>query len=222
MRTFSQAKDFAQHQHRTGSSRWFQQCQVFARQCVGAPPFGTSARLAFNGTSASHRHTSSPPPAGSIAYYGFPDSGLGHAVFVVNGGFVWSNDIVSNGHIDRVRWDVFKSEWHLPYRGWIDTCPAGELPVQRGNEPTTYRQGKKVYGSRMRPAQDDSDSVWNLQVSLIARGFEFEDGPTAYYGTHTRRCVATFQRRRGWTGKDADGIAGQVTIGKLGLLWVDE
>jgi peptidoglycan hydrolase-like protein with peptidoglycan-binding domain len=73
----------------------------------------------------------------------------------------------------------------------------------------------------MRLEQDDSDSVWNLQVALIARGFEFENGPSGYYGTHTRRNVAAFQRRRGWSGSDADGLAGKETIGSLGLVWVD-
>ena len=73
----------------------------------------------------------------------------------------------------------------------------------------------------MRLRQDDSDSVWNLQVALIARGFEFEDGPTGFYGNHTRRCVEAFQRRRGWTGSDADGIAGPFTIDKLGLVWTE-
>jgi peptidoglycan hydrolase-like protein with peptidoglycan-binding domain len=113
----------------------------------------------------------------------------------------------------------------LPYRGWISATPAGdELPVQRQperNDVPGYRQGRKVYASKMQLAQDDSDSVWNLQVALIARGFEFEDGPTAYYGRHTRRCVAAFQHRRGWEGKDADGIAGPQTIARLGLVWVD-
>ena len=219
MRTYAQAKEFALQQHRSGSAGWLNLCQMFSRQCVGAPPFGTSARQAFNGTDAEARHQSSPPPPGSIAYYGFKDRGAGHAVFAVNGGFVWSNDILRRGHIDRVRWDVFQSRWKLPYRGWISACPAGELPVQRGHDKPAYRQGKKVYQSRMRLEQDDSDSVWNLQVALIARGFEFENGPTGYYGNHTRRCVAAFQRRRGWTGSDADGLAGPSTIDKLGLVW---
>jgi peptidoglycan hydrolase-like protein with peptidoglycan-binding domain len=59
-------------------------------------------------------------------------------------------------------------------------------------------------------------------VALAARGFEFENGPTGYYGVHTRRAVAVFQRRRGWTGSDADGIAGPATVAALGLLWVEE
>ena len=225
MRTFGQAKEFAQQQHRSGSASWHNMCQMFSRQCVGAPSFGSSAREAFNRIPAEQRHTSSPPPAGSIAYYGFRDHGFGHAVFAVSGGFVWSNDILRRGHIDRVRWDVFPSRWRLPYRGWISATPTGdELPVQRQPERNAvpgYRQGRKVYASRMQLAQDDSDSVWNLQVALLARGFEFEDGPTGYYGRHTRRGVAAFQRRCGWEGKDADGIAGPQTIARLGLVWVD-
>jgi hypothetical protein len=221
MRTYAQAKEFAQQQHRSGSGAWLNLCQMFSRQCVGAPPFGTSAREAFNGTAEEFRHQSSPPPPGSIAYYGFRDRGAGHAVFAVNGGFVWSNDILRRGHIDRVRWDVFESRWKLPYRGWISACPAGELPVQRANDKPCYRQGKKVYQSKMQLEQDDSDSVWNLQVALIARGFEFENGPSGYYGAHTRRNVAAFQKRRGWSGADADGLAGPATIGSLGLVWVD-
>ena len=221
MRTYQQAKEFAQQQHRTGSASWHNLCQLFSRQSVGAAPFGASARDAFNATSAAARHTSNPPPAGSIAYYGFEDHGAGHAVFAVSGGFVWSNDILHRGQIDRVRWDVFVSRWRLPYRGWISACPTGELPVQREADGPTYRQGKRVYRSKMRLDQDDSDSVWNLQVALIARGAEFENGPTGYYGRHTRQCVAAFQHKRGWTGADADGLAGPGTIGKLGLVWVD-
>ena len=220
MRTYEQAKEFAQQQHR-GSASWHNLCQLFSRQCVGAAPFGASAREAFDATPSDARHSTSPPPPGSIAYYGFADRGAGHAVFAVNGGFVWSNDIVRTGRIDRVQWDVFPSRWGLPYRGWISACPTGELPVQRQDEGPTYRQSKRVYRSKMRLEQDDSDSVWNLQVALASRGFEFANGPSGYYGQHTRRSVAAFQRRQGWSGPDADGLAGPATIGRLGLVWVD-
>jgi hypothetical protein len=221
MRTYPQAKEFAQQQHRSGSGSWHNLCQLFSRQCVGASPFGASARDAFNATDVKARHTTTPPPPGSIAYYGFHDHGAGHAVFAVNGGFVWSNDILRRGQIDRVRWDVFVSRWRLPYRGWISACPTGELPVQEHADGPTYRQSKRVYRSKMRLEQDDSDSVWNLQVALMARGFEFQNGPTGYYGRHTSRCVATYQHHRGWSGGDADGVAGQQTIDTLGLVWVD-
>lgn len=229
MRTYEEAKAFALQQHRSPrTAGWFRQCQAFSRQCIGAPPFGASARLAFNATPAANRNTTSPPPPGSIAYYGFRDRGAGHAVFVVEGGAVWSNDIRRRGGIDRVRWDVFMSEWRFPYRGWIDACPSGALPIQRrataaaGPQAVRFRQGKKVYRSKMRFRQPDSDSVWNLQVALIAKGFRFADGPTGFYGTHTRNAVAAFQRRQGWRGADANGIAGPLTVRRLGLVWVKD
>lgn len=223
MRTLEQAKEFAKQQHARAAIDWTRKCQMFARQCVGAPSFGATAREAFNGIADEHKHESFPPPAGSIAYYGFRDRDAGHAVFAVPGGFVWSTDILRPGQIDRVKWDVFvHGRWKLPYRGWISACPAGQLPVQALDQEPTYRQGRRVYRSKMRLGQDDSDSVWNIQVALIARGFDFENGPSGYYGKHTRDCVAAFQRRKGWTGANADGIAGPVTVDRLGLVWVDE
>lgn len=222
MRTYAQAKAFAQFQHeRSRGDDWFNLCQLFARQCVGAPSFGRSARLAFNSVSSEHTHTSAPPPPGSIAYYGQSDRGFGHAVFVVEGGYVWSNDILRKGRIDRVKWNIFLPEWGLPYRGWIDQCPAGDLPIQQPGRRPGYRQGKKVYGSKMRYKQADSDSVWNLQVALIAKGYPIADTPTGYYGWHTAKACQAFQRDQEWSGKGADGIAGPKTIRKLGLVWVN-
>jgi hypothetical protein len=221
MRTYGQAKAFAMHQH--GNPRrkgWFNQCQAFARQCVGAAPFGGSARIAFNSIPPEHRHASFPPPPGSIAYYGRREKGFGHAVFVVEGGFVWSNDIRRRGKIDRVKWNVFVARWGLPYRGWIDWSPSGKLPVQRHSVPNGYRQGKKVHQSKMRFRQVDSDSVWNLQVALIAKGFKIPGGSTGFYGAATKSACAAFQRKQGWKGQDADGIAGRFTVRRLGLLWI--
>jgi len=231
MRTFATAKAFAQGQHdHPRAETWFEQCQVFARQCVGASPFGGSARLAFEGTPAMHRHTSSPPPPGSIAYYGKAGSGDGHAVFVVEAGMVWSTDIKRHGKVDKVGWDVFTAKtpkgWSLPYRGWIDHCPSGTLPVQQvqpaghGGVVAAYRQGKKVYRSRMHLSQADSDSVWNLQVALAANGAPVGGGPTGDYGKSTVDACAAFQLRQGWSGSDADGIAGPQTVARLGLVWV--
>jgi hypothetical protein len=229
MRTYEQAKAFALNQHRNPSQGWLQKCQVFSRQCVGAGPFGTSARLAFNGTADEHKHKSFPPPAGSIAYYGTPDWGDGHAVFAVEGGHVWSSDILRPNKIDRVKWDVFPSAWrNHPYRGWIDHCSWGALPVQDPvNEVVRtlnpgYRHGKKVYRSKMRFRQTESDSVWNLQLALMAKHIPFEDGPSGFYGRHTRNACAAFQTKQGWTGDGANGIAGPLTIKRLGLVWVQD
>lgn len=240
LRDFPDAEAFAHRQHERPAQNWHNMCQGFSRQCVGAPAFGASARLAFNGIAAKHRRDSSPPPAGSIAYYGPADHGFGHAVFVVDDGWVWSNDILRVGKIDRVRWDVFPARWGLEYRGWIDRCPAGDLPVQRtgpglsarlgdapsddrpGRTPSRYRQERRVYHSRMRLGQRDSDSVWNLQTALGKHGHRVAGGASAAYDEATLKACAAFQRAQGWTGADADGIAGPQTVDRLGLVWVDD
>lgn len=87
-----------------------------------------------------------------------------------------------------------------------------------------YRQDKKVYASSMRFGKSDSDSVWNLDVGLIHAGFGRPildaGGPSDDYGQSTRSAVAAYQRSRGWSGADADGIAGRGTVEGLGLVWV--
>jgi hypothetical protein len=221
MRSYERAKAFAMQEHQQPRREgWLNLCQMFSRQCVGAPPFGVSARVAFNNISEKHRHRSSPPPPGSIAYYGRPDRGSGHAVFVVEGGKVWSNDILRRGRIDRVDWDIFVDRWGLAYRGWIEACPAGRLPIKPIVQG--FRQDRRVYRSKMRAGQANSNSVWNLQVALIDAGFPFSNGPTGYYGKWTRHSCRVFQRRQGWRGPAADGIAGRETTRRLGLVWVDE
>ncbi|MFB9315250.1 peptidoglycan-binding domain-containing protein [Nocardioides plantarum] len=222
MRTFEQAKAYAISQHHQPSRDWYRWCQVFSRQCVGAPGFGASARLAFNSIPPRSKHVTMPPPPGSIAYYGSGTSGSGHAVFAVEGGFVWSTDILRRGKIDRVRWDVFQTKWNLRYRGWIEACPSGALPVTlRASTRPGYKQNRKVYRSKMHLYQADSDSVWNLQLALMARGYSIGAGPTGTFGIHTMVACAAFQGSRGWKARRADGIPGAETIRQLGLVWVD-
>jgi peptidoglycan hydrolase-like protein with peptidoglycan-binding domain len=72
----------------------------------------------------------------------------------------------------------------------------------------------------MRFRQDDSDSVWNIQLALLSKGYWIGAGPTGTFGRHTLAAVAAFQGAQGWKGKRADGIPGSATVGKLGLVWV--
>lgn len=114
------------------------------------------------------------------------------------------------------------------HRGAIDgaTVPPPATPAPAPTPPPSgfvpvYRQGKKVYSSKMVYRQANSDSVWNLQSALLARGYSIPDGPTDFYGDQTVAATAQCQRDQGFTGADADGIAGKTTIGYLGLVWVN-
>ena len=57
----------------------------------------------------------------------------------------------------------------------------------------------------------------SLQRALISRGFAIPSGPTGWYGPETTRAVAAFQRSQGWGGSGADGIAGALTLTRLGI-----
>ena len=56
-----------------------------------------------------------------------------------------------------------------------------------------------------------------LQRALISRGFTIPSGPTGKYGVETTRAVAAYQRSQGWSGGNADGIAGATTLRRLGV-----
>lgn len=86
----------------------------------------------------------------------------------------------------------------------------------------SYRRDKIVHLSKMKLGVGDSDSVWNVQIALLRRGYSIPAGPTDYFGNQTANAVKKFQLDQGWTGNDADGIPGPGTIRALGLNYVDD
>ena len=139
MRTYDEALAWARSQVTNPSKSWYNLCQQFSRMAYGAEAWAPSAREAFNiAKEKGWAHTSFPPPPGSIAYYGTPNTGFGHATPVFDGGYVYSNDIKRRGKIDKVKWDEIPQRWSsYPYRGWIDETPSGKLPVRVPVKPVT-------------------------------------------------------------------------------------
>lgn len=84
------------------------------------------------------------------------------------------------------------------------------------------RRDKCVYASAMHMGSADSDSVWNVQVALMLRGYSIPAGPTDFFGKQTRDAVRQFQQDRGRTGKRATGIPDAGTVKALRLTWVDD
>jgi peptidoglycan hydrolase-like protein with peptidoglycan-binding domain len=56
-----------------------------------------------------------------------------------------------------------------------------------------------------------------LQRALIRRGYRIPSGPTGWYGPETTKAVRAYQRDQGWSGAGADGIAGSMTLRRLGV-----
>lgn len=228
MRTYSAAVAYARYQHLHPASyvRAGNHCQQFARSCVGASGWADSAIDAWHSIPSAHRHAG-VPRAGSIAYYdkpGIPDHReFGHSVFVVERGQVWSTDALRFGHVDLVPYTWFKAHWGMRYLGWIDWTPSGRINLAPATATPTYayRQGKKVYRSKMRLGQMNSDSVWNVTLALRAKHARTEI-PIDDYTADVKHDVSVFQLAQGWHGTNADGIVGPGTCKALGLVWVDQ
>ena len=80
---------------------------------------------------------------------------------------------------------------------------------------TTRPATKKARATN--PAGLSKKKTRKLQRRLIARGYTIPSGATGWYGPETTRAVKAFQRAQGWRGGQADGIAGNETLRRLGI-----
>jgi hypothetical protein len=136
LRTFEQAVAWANSKVANPGQDWSNLCQMFSHTCVGSDAFGDvdpiigkrTARTAFQwGVANGVAHTSSPPPPGSLAYF---DTGrTAHAVFVADGGYVYSTPFGSlTGTATGIRRVSFKA--FPSYMGFISAVPEGNLDIR--------------------------------------------------------------------------------------------
>ena len=177
MRTYAAALAWIKGQVKNPSQDWNNLCQMISRSAVGADAWAPSAREAFNQTPLVHRHSSWPPPAGSIAYWGNPDYGFGHATFVGDG-VIYSNDIKRHGMIDtvpittRAADAAFAKSWGLAYRGWIDATPSGSINLKPKPVAVIPQPKPKPPAPKPVPAAPvGSGPVW-LYKFLVAQGLK--------------------------------------------------
>jgi hypothetical protein len=230
MRTYAQAIAYAASQHvkstpPDGTGTWQGKCQMYARSCVGAAPWGTprTALGAWNAIPASHKILGKVVN-GADVYFDDPNrSGeAGHAVFGLANGYVSSTDILRTGKVDVVHHTLISSKWGLRLLGSINWTPSGAInlaPTSAKPPVYTYKQGKKVYSSKMHLGVINSDSVWNVSLALQQR--HYLNPPGDDYTPTLKDKVASFQRNQGWSGAQADGIVGPMTAAHLGLIWVN-
>jgi hypothetical protein len=92
-------------------------------------------------------------------------------------------------------------------------------PIPKPPVQLAYRQGKKVFSNKMHAGQTNSDSVWNICLSLHAKGY-YKGVVVDDYTPDVVAACSKFQHAQGWSGKDANGIAGPETTKRLGCVWV--
>jgi hypothetical protein len=231
MRPIEGAQSFAEYNRSKNIGGWHNQCQRFVRSCVGAGVWAPSARLAFNAIPAQHKHTSFPPPPGSIAYYGSASKGNGHTAFASSQhGYVYSNDIRRDGKIDLVPWNVFASVWGMNYRGWIDWTPSGPIDLKPGivvppRPPhtmiPTVSLSRLQKASHIDPPAPQGKKSYPSEVLIVEKALnragllasKYVDG---CYGTVTIASYKHWQLGLGYTGSAADGIPGMKSLTALG------
>ena len=87
-------------------------------------------------------------------------------------------------------------------RSWFGT---------KGSVSPAFLQTRTA-ASTMTPEQ-----TTRLQQALISKGYSIPAGATGKYGAQTTAAVAAFQQAQGWSGSQADGIAGPETLRRLGV-----
>jgi hypothetical protein len=227
VRSYTDARAWAVGQTAKPAQNWSGMCQKFARSCVNAGSWATSALNAWNSTPAIHRHTNAPR-GGALAYFG--DTQPGHAVFVdpANPAYCFSSDILRPGKIDRVPIKLITTKWGLRYRGWIDWTSSGALSlvpiavvkpvVTPASKPAVslknlisaaksdpkLAQGKSTYPQDTKIVEDALRKEGLLKISLL-------DGA---FGTSTVTAYAAWQKKCKVT--PANGIPDAVSLKKLG------
>lgn len=154
LRTVTGAVAFAHRESRNASRNWHNDCLAFVRLAWNHPLTGTPhARAAWE--KATHKHTDKNAPAGAPVYWDTPStSNFDHVAISDGTGHVFSNDIIRDGKIDRVRIDdpVWRTKWGATYRGWSeDYCGVTMLPL--GEQEEDVRLDEKVQFSEAQQAK---------------------------------------------------------------------
>jgi hypothetical protein len=223
MRTAAQAAEWAKG--KKGETGWHRACLVFARKAWDLPAQDGSAQKEWNTIPASARHSDKRPPIGAPCFWKGP-SPEGHVAIVIEYRdgvpFIASNDIVVPDRIDLVPLSRITKDWsHASWLGWTTVLQGHALSFGTTPRPDGFRQDRKVFSSKMKLGQQESDSVWNLQLALVRHGYPIgAPAPTGNFLNGTLGAVKKFQHDQGWNGRDANGIPGEESIKRLGLIWV--
>lgn len=232
MKKVSVANLLANRKRQHGKSGWRGLCLKSVRLAANDPGGVATARDAGKRVPMEHRHTSLPVPKGAICFAYGPGS-AGHVWIAEDGkGAISTNDYPTSGVIKVTTMSKMAAAWGYRQKPtnefnsngdwfWTDRVNNShiyDLLSGGGAGGSKYRQDGDVYSSKMKYGVKNSDSVWNLQLAL---GKHYRRNvPTGNYLAATVAAVKRFQQAQGWTGKDADGIAGPATIKALGLNWV--
>lgn len=114
--------------NQVGNYGWRRKCLGFVRQCWGIAASGIDD-AADGYALTKYRHTDKTPPPGAPVWFDGPTV-QDHVALSVGNGYVYSNDVIEPGRIDKVKINTILDRWNCSYRGWSEDYPRfGKLPL---------------------------------------------------------------------------------------------
>jgi hypothetical protein len=197
-------------------------CLAFVRTAYGVGPHFASATAAWQGAESRHRvDTGMLVPRGAPVFWTGGSQGFGHVAIGTGNGNCWSSDAGGSGRTAKVRIDELTDRWGLTLQGWTEDLNGVQVYDAGGGGKDKKKAGgaerPRVQIKQLRPdPRDDVRAVQKaLRKELPGRA---EDIPVdGCFGKSTQDAYAAWQRRCGFTGDDADGIPGRISLQRLGF-----
>jgi hypothetical protein len=193
-----------------------EKCLVFVRTMFGVPALFNSAADAWRGAKFKHPVSSGMQvPRGAPVFWTGGSHGFGHIAIGTGNGACWSSDAGGQGHTAKVNIDELTVHWNLDFQGWAEDINGVHVfdaaQHQKGaSEPV-------VHLKQLKP--DPRDDVRAVQRALKRKLPKQGKGLVVdgYFGPPTQELYAEWQKRCGFTGSDADGLPGTVSLQRLGF-----
>lgn len=216
--------------------RWKGLCLAFVRTCWGFPPTGIfDANEAWRMTV--RKRTRGTPPPGAPIFWAVGKHG--HIALSAGDGRCYSNDIRRSGRIDLVPISEITRKWGARYRGWSEDYVGTTLPLRGGagggvgggvgggGRPPTRRTvdlSRLITAAQLDPKRPQGGTtkgsvghVRIVETALQAEGLlSSRFSGDGSFGSLTVKAYAKWQRKCGFTGKDANGIPGRKSLERLG------
>lgn len=205
-RSATQAIAYAKQQQKSGAAVWYQLCLKFTRIAAGIPAVHDSAATAWR--NARKRHRTGTPPRGAAVFW---DIGKWDHVALSDGnGFVYSNDILRRGRIDRVPIATVTRRWGARYLGWTQDLNGHGLDIDWPARRPHVSLSALQYAATHDKVKAGTEAQIK-QVKATLRVLGCGNDATDSFRDMWRR----WQRKLGYTGTAADGRPGKASVRKF-------
>lgn len=188
-------------------------CLRFVRTCFKVDGKYATAAIAWSKTRYRHK---SVPPKGVPVWWTGGSRGFGHVAISDGGGYVISTDTGGKGRVGRTSIKHITNAWGQTYRGWTEDINGVRVLTSSVSKAATPVLDASVIAAKFKNGAKNDPAVLLVQRALAAEvGLDYSSGPGTP-GPRTKAAYKKWQQRLGFTGADADGIPGYLSLSRLG------